>query len=314
MNKPGKTGPFVSVIVPVFNEEHRIRNLLNRLLSQTYPRKQFEIIVIDNMSTDRTREFVSEFPVILLEQNRIKSSYASRNMGLQVAKGKIIAFTDGDCTPDLHWLEEGIKAIMLSGYSLAGGQIKFSFSHPRSLPASEIYDSISNMQQEEAIRNRNIAFTSNLFVGREVFKKIGLFDPDIKSGGDFLFTHIAIQRGFRIKYAKTAIVEHPARGFSSLMKKGFRIGLGKGQSSGNIPHNISGIKSCKPHSMRPHFSNLIPWHLFSRLKQNGIKVSAAVFLQVIYYSWAYVFVGAIGMLSGRITRRWTVFFTFAEVA
>ena len=53
--------PFVSIIVPCYNEETTIRHLLDSVLAQTYPRAQMELIISDGLSTDHTREVIAEF-------------------------------------------------------------------------------------------------------------------------------------------------------------------------------------------------------------------------------------------------------------
>ena len=96
--------PFVSVIVPVYNDGQRIGKCIEALLIQTYPQAHFEIIIVDNGSNDNTRSVIEEHPVKLLVEDRIQSSYAARNKGIKNAKGEVIAFTDADCIPAPDWI------------------------------------------------------------------------------------------------------------------------------------------------------------------------------------------------------------------
>src|SRR5262245_9881137 len=98
--------PEVSIIVPVYNGGRTITALLESLVFQRYPRGRFEIIVVDNRSTDTTISQARRFPVQLLHEDGIQSSYAARNRGVHAAQGTLLAFTDADCVADPSWLSE----------------------------------------------------------------------------------------------------------------------------------------------------------------------------------------------------------------
>jgi len=95
----GKTDalPRASVVVPVFNAVGEIGRLVESLLAQDYPRDRFEIVVVDNGSTDGTAGSVAGFPVKLLKETDVQSSYAARNRALAEVTGEWVAFTDADC-------------------------------------------------------------------------------------------------------------------------------------------------------------------------------------------------------------------------
>lgn len=104
--------PLVSVVVPVYNERRIIHRCLDALLAQTYPQDRREILVVDNNSTDGTPDVVQQYPVKLLYERGIQTSYAARNRGIRHAQGEIVAFTDADCVPQPDWL-----ASLVSGFS-----------------------------------------------------------------------------------------------------------------------------------------------------------------------------------------------------
>lgn len=94
----------VSVIVPTYNEELRIADCLRALRNQTA--KPFEIIVVDNNSTDQTASIVAQFPEVrLIHEPRQGLSYA-RNAGFEAARGEILARIDADTYVDTTWVEE----------------------------------------------------------------------------------------------------------------------------------------------------------------------------------------------------------------
>jgi len=85
---------FISIIVPAYNCESTIESCVNALLQQDYSKDHYEIIIVDNNSKDNTAELIKKYPVTYLMQDRIQTSYASRNYGIENTKGAIIAFTD----------------------------------------------------------------------------------------------------------------------------------------------------------------------------------------------------------------------------
>lgn len=215
--------PFVSVIVPVYNDAARIHTCIAALLAQTYPRDRYDVLVVDNGSTDTTRAVVERAAVTLLVEDGVKGSYAARNKGLAHAHGEIIAFTDSDCTPSPTWIAEGVRALESHGADLAGGNVRFVTSQRPS--GAEIQDTIANLRVERYIRDEGAAVTANLFVRAAVFDAIGRF-PVVLSGGDKMLTQRATQAGFRLVYAPAAEVAHPTRRLGALLKKQFRVGKG----------------------------------------------------------------------------------------
>lgn len=214
----------VSIIIPVYNSKYYIKKLLDSLLDLDYPKHDYEIIVVDNNSSYQTKEFVKQYPVRMLEENNIQSSYAARNKGIKNAQYDILAFTDADCIASKEWLKEGVKPIIEDKADLVGGKVEFYFSKRKT--AAELYDSITNMQIKDNINKRGVAKTANLFAKAEIFSKIGLFPNNVKSGGDVQWTYKATRNGFSLVYAPKAIVMHPARSLKSLIKKQYRVGKG----------------------------------------------------------------------------------------
>ena len=217
--------PFVSVIVPLYNDEKRIEECIKSLLTQSYPQKKYEIIVVDNGSTDRSLEKIKHFPVKIFYENQIQSSYAARNKGIAHACGEIFAFTDSDCTPVTEWIAEGVKAIHEKSADLASGNVSFVFSSNKT--GAEIYDSLTNMQIKQNIIDRGVSKTANLFVRSIVFKEMGLFPTEIQSGGDVIWTGSATKNGYKLIYSHQAEVSHPTRKLGALVLKQYHVGKGQ---------------------------------------------------------------------------------------
>ncbi len=227
----------VTVIVPVYNAENNISKLLESLLIQNYSKPLIRIIIVDNNSKDRTKEIVKKYPVDLIEETGVQSSYSARNTGIMNAETEVLAFIDSDCIALKNWLFEGIKLMIEKSAYIVGGNVQFTYSKNKTL--AELYDSTVNMQIESNIKDRKVAKTANLFVRSEVFNKIGLFPDGAISGGDVQWTAMATKRGYKIEYTSKAIVLHPARRLRELFKKQFRVGQGiklawKGEGKSNL--------------------------------------------------------------------------------
>jgi glycosyltransferase involved in cell wall biosynthesis len=216
--------PFVSVIVPVYNGELMIEKNIQSLLDQDYPKDKYEIIIIDNGSSDMTRELIKKYPVTLLQENEIQTSYAARNQGIIHAQGTIIAFTDADCSTKPDWISQGVRCFAETDADMVGGKISFTFSDTPT--AAELLDSLINLHNESSTTEKGGAKTANVFVKKELFEQLGMFQSDQKSGEDIGWTGRASHAGFNMVYASQSIVEHPARNFSELLEKHVRVGIG----------------------------------------------------------------------------------------
>lgn len=111
----------ISVIIPTYNEEKNIERCLRALEEQTVPREDFEIIVVDGQSTDRTVEIAKGYADRLIQQVS-EGVGGARNDGVRIARGDIIVTTDADCIPHREWLEvvqesfENEDVVAVTGY------------------------------------------------------------------------------------------------------------------------------------------------------------------------------------------------------
>lgn len=103
----------VTVIIPVYNNAEMLALCLEAIRAQTFPAERFEVIVVDNASTDNCRSVVDAHGFIYLLETK-PGSYAARNAGIRLAKGEILAFTDSDCRPASGWLELGTERLKAS--------------------------------------------------------------------------------------------------------------------------------------------------------------------------------------------------------
>jgi glycosyltransferase involved in cell wall biosynthesis len=202
--------PLVSVIVPAFNAERTIGDCLAALLAQDYPRARLEIIAVDNRSTDRTTEVMCRYPVRVVAERRVQSSYAARNAGLAVARGAVLLFTDADCLPDAGWARTLVAALDDEDAGGAAGRIEAY--GPTTL--------VERFQVEKRVLDAANAFTkpplpfaqtANAAYRRTIFERVGLFDPMLVSGGDLDLAWRMQRAGWGLAYAPGALVRHRHR-------------------------------------------------------------------------------------------------------
>ena len=207
-----KSRQFVSVIIPVLNSSLHLRHCLEALARQSYPEHSYEIIVIDNGSTENIEAVTSPFPLVRTVHEPQTGSYNARNTGFSAAKGEIIAFTDADCIPAENWIEEGVKALKsIPNCGLVAGDIQFSFRNPNCPNVIELCDSVMHLQQKYYLRDSHFGVTANMFTFKRIIEAVGCFDSTLKSGGDQEWGQRVFKAGYQQVYADQAKIQHPAR-------------------------------------------------------------------------------------------------------
>ena len=201
--------PFVSVIVPVYNDVARLQLCLEALETQSYPSDRYEVLVVDNASDVPVAPMIEHYPHVLPLFERRVGAYAARNAGLQQARGGIIAFTDSDCLPAPDWLAQGIAALS-NDYDVAGGWIQTVPRDPKRPTMTERYALFSSSRQQPEVLARGEAATGNLFTRRSVIDDVGAFDASFRSGSDYQWCRQARAMGKRFVAATEARVRHPA--------------------------------------------------------------------------------------------------------
>jgi GT2 family glycosyltransferase/glycosyltransferase involved in cell wall biosynthesis len=106
--------PAISVVIPTFNRAESLRSTLQSLLEQTLPKSDYEVVVVNDGSTDATTEvcqsFIDQIQLTALRHNENSGIAAAKNTGILAARGRILLFFDDDDLADTHLLEEHLKA------------------------------------------------------------------------------------------------------------------------------------------------------------------------------------------------------------
>jgi glycosyltransferase involved in cell wall biosynthesis len=200
--------PFVSIIVPVYNGEKTIAQCIESLLTQSYPKDKYKILVIDNNSKDKTAEIIKSFPVKYLSEKEIQSSYAARNKGIRHAKGKILAFIDADCIASKNWLKNAVEKFKDNSIGCVAGEVK-SYK-----PQNYVENYLASKNDLSPKFSEYLPYpkTANAFYRKQVFDKIGLFEEQWVSGGDAdIAWRMQLQTKYKVKFAPNAIVYHKHR-------------------------------------------------------------------------------------------------------
>lgn len=108
--------PLVSVVIPTFNRLPDLRRTMDALLAQTVPASAVEIIVVDNSSTDGTREWVESFGAgdhasVRYVRKEPEGPAAARNTGIEQARGEFVLFVDSDVVLNANWIATAIQAM-----------------------------------------------------------------------------------------------------------------------------------------------------------------------------------------------------------
>lgn len=163
--------PLVSVVIPTRNEEKALETLLESLKKQTY--KRYEIVVVDGGSTDNTAKVAKKYGARLIkETGKYRSPANARNIGMEEAKGDIIALFDCDSEVNNKFLEEGIKAF--SSKEVMG--VSVNYNKAEDTAVEKIL--VSRLKTCE-MKNPTPAFTRKGFL-----KKIGGWDASLGYGED----------------------------------------------------------------------------------------------------------------------------------
>lgn len=199
----------ISVIVPFHDSGAFIRRCIESLLAQDYPQERYEILMVDNNSTDLSADIVRNYPKVTLLTEATPGSYAARNRAFRQSSGRIIAFTDSDCVVARDWLRQLSQALSAQGARLVQGPRRLA---NESWPLSAIADyEAAKAMYVASSRNPAIyhVHCANMAVHRDVFEALGPFE-EVMRGADVLFAHRVLERySFAgIRYAPRMLVRH----------------------------------------------------------------------------------------------------------
>jgi glycosyltransferase involved in cell wall biosynthesis len=225
----------VSVIVPAYNAEGTLDCCLHALEQQTVPRESYEILVVDDGSSDGTRARAEAHPGVRVLAQANAGPAAARNLGVQHAHGEIVLFTDADCEPAPDWIERmlaplhGDKALHNDGIvGMKGSYLTRQREVVARFAQLEYEDKYDRMAREPYID-----FVDTYAAGyrRNVFLANGGFDPafPVASVEDQEFSFRLARQGYRMVFVPEARVYHwgHPRSLAAYWQRKFQIGFWK---------------------------------------------------------------------------------------
>ena len=200
--------PRVSVIIPHYRDLAGLGRCLDSLALQTYPAALAEIIVADNASPEGEAAVAAvaggRARVIVVTE---RGAGPARNGGARLATGEVLAFIDSDCVAEPEWLSQGVAA--LAGHDFIGGRVKVLVDDVARMTPVEAFERVFAFDFESYINKKGFTGSGNLFCPRDIFERVGGFRATVSE--DVEWSHRATGLGYRLGYAPTAIVGHPAR-------------------------------------------------------------------------------------------------------
>ena len=201
--------PKVSVVVASYNGGRTLRACLESLQRLNYP--DYEVILVDDGSTDDTPEIVKAFPAVRQVRQPNLGLSAARNSGTQAATGEIVAFTDSDCRADEDWLHYLVGDLVRGGWAAAGGH---NFLPPEDSPVAAAVAASPGGPAHVMLTDREAEHVPgcNMVFWKWALEAIGGFDPVFRKAGDDVDVCWRLQEGgHTIGFSPAGFVWHYRR-------------------------------------------------------------------------------------------------------
>lgn len=239
-NKQGISTKFISIIIPSLNEEKNIDFCLGSISKLKWPVDLFEVILVDNGSTDGTVEIACRYKQLLnLSISVIKGVNVSalRNAGVRMAKGNLIGFLDADCTVSPDWLEKGTQYFIDESIGVTGCSHKIADSSSWVAKSWHL-----TIERNRFKGERTVLPSGNMFVSRVSFLQIGGFDETLITNEDYELCMRYRQHGFRV--FSDPDIEATHLGIPSTVLEFFKQQLWHGTHATKVfLRNLSNIKN-----------------------------------------------------------------------
>jgi len=235
----------VSVVIVCYNEERNLPDILDSLVAQTYRHDHFEVLIVDNNSSDGTHRIAQEYAGCYdnfrVVKNPVQGIAPSRNVGLREARHPYVAFTDADCVVPPDWLErlaegyERYKPTMPTLVAVGGGNVAHDLDDPflRSVAITlnsfwGSHGSTQGMLFEEDVEVPHIPCL-NILYDRQAVLDAGGFDERFGNiCEDPELNHRLARSGRRMMFLHRATVRHKLRpDMTRWFKNVFTYGKGR---------------------------------------------------------------------------------------
>ncbi len=284
----------ISVIIPCRNDATTLGEVLAALHTQTYPPEKVEIIVVDNGSSDASRDIGLKHDVIVLDE-ATPSAYLARNRAIAQARGDFLLFLDADTIPCEAWIAEMLQAESSGETGMAGGRIENRID--RETLGSALLALTHDPEKRRASVERDGRLSGgNMIVRRALFDRFGLFLA-LQSGADGEFSTRANPAGKPMPYAEKAMVQHVCDiSTMDYLKRAYREARGQAMAA---PGRHQAIRSPLP--WRPGFRRAL--EMKQALKDAcGSRLGPALLPRVFLVLWLERWFFFCGAFSGRMSK------------
>lgn len=200
----------ISVIVPHKGQEEYLLRCVKALSHQRYPPNKWELIIVHNDSRPLTIPISCGDVETRVAWQPKPGPAAARNMGVELARGEIIALTDADTIPDEQWLTAGANYLAANPQvAIGAGEIARPVDL-RTASAIALFDAVTYLQQRTYVERHSACVTANMFIRKEVADSVGGFDEAFSDNSydDWDWVVRAVSSGFSIEFIQDAIVLH----------------------------------------------------------------------------------------------------------
>ncbi|MFL1453591.1 glycosyltransferase [Marinobacter sp. GN3S48] len=205
---------FASVLIPAYNEERDIKKCLDSIKHQDYRSDQFEVIVIDNGSSDATKQIAVDAGVQVVDAKSMLIG-GVRNEGARLSKGDVLAYLDADCVAPPDWLSNGVSLLIGSdSVGAVGGRCSVADN------ATWIQRAWGWKNPESTEKQVDILSTASFFLKKSIFNEVGGFNETLTAGEDTEISMKIIKSGRILILSPSVDVIH--LGYPSSMSSFFR--------------------------------------------------------------------------------------------
>lgn len=229
---------FISVVVPTYNRKEQLGATLNSLLRQTYSNKGYEIVVVDDGSTDSTADEVEK----LRKKSKVKIKFfrqgnkgpaAARNLGVSKALGEIVAFTDDDCIVPKNWLERLAESFLRENVVGVGGDTiasekelqKNIFARLDRWKCKYIH---GGLREKEFLGNFDcpIGGGANTAYKKFVLVEMGGFNEKLRTGEELDLKRRICEGGYKLMYIPLIVVHNKEYSLKASLNEIWVKGMG----------------------------------------------------------------------------------------
>ena len=287
---------FLSVVIPTYNRKDMLKECLETLQMQTYPKELFEVVVVNDGSSDGTDKFLKEYQKkagykLRYYNQENQGVSAARNLGIAKSLGDVVVFIDDDCMAEKDLLKKLSRGYNNDSVGCVGGAI-ISYT-PKTLV--EKYIDRKKLLTQEHFLCCGPVITSNTSYRRSILLEMSGFDPDLKTCEDGELGMRVKLHGYKLIYIKEAKIVHKHRStLKALLKQQYNYATGnahmhkKYRKDFNPQYNLSMI-------FLKMFQTIITYPI--RLIKSPFEIDAGYYLAEPIIDVMVLFVHAKGLIE-----------------